>query len=41
MLDQVIAWGGAELVGKDVAKRYLTVANECAQAAVAGLIANP
>jgi len=29
------------VVGKDVAKRYLTVANECAQAAVAGLMANP
>jgi len=28
------------VVGKDVAKRYLTVANECAQAAVAGLMAS-
>ena len=29
------------VVGPDAAKRYLTVANECAQAAVAGLMANP
>jgi metallo-beta-lactamase class B len=27
------------VVGKDVAKRYLTIANECAQAAVAGVMA--
>jgi hypothetical protein len=28
------------VVGKDVAKRYLTIANECAQAAVAGVMAS-
>jgi hypothetical protein len=28
------------VIGKDAAKRYLTVANECAQAAVAGVMAS-